>query len=64
MNLGKTLSKQNAKQSRELKRLRDIEKEFEVLTLKFNEANEEIERRTDLEIQLKGYYFLFSIHTF
>jgi hypothetical protein len=52
--LGKKLSQQNAKQSKELKRLRDVEKEFEVLSLRFDELNEENARRADLEFQLKG----------
>ncbi|KAI6177459.1 Non-specific serine/threonine protein kinase [Aphelenchoides bicaudatus] len=55
MNEGQKLSKQIAKQSKELKRLREIEKEFEVLTLKFSESKEEVERRTELEIQLKDH---------
>jgi hypothetical protein len=52
--LGQKLSKQIAKQSKELKRLRDLEKEFEALNYKLNESTEEVERRTELEAQLKG----------
>lgn len=43
MEEGKNLSKQNAKQSKELKRLREIEKQYEAQVMKLNEANEEIE---------------------
>lgn len=58
MFLGQKLSKQIAKQSKELKRLRDIEKEFEALTHKFNESKEEVERRAELETQLKGTCYM------
>lgn len=59
---GKNLSIQIAKQTKELKRLREIEKTHESTSQKLVEATEELKRRDELEGQLSGL-FLLSLST-
>jgi chromosome segregation ATPase len=53
---GNKLSTQNAKQAKELKRLRELEKEHETVSGMLTDATDEVNRLTEMEGQLKSEF--------
>lgn len=61
LDIGQKLSVKIAKQNKELKRLRDIEKAYESDRVKLDEVNQELERRDEFEAQITGTCLLTKI---